>query len=187
MAPLSISRLEQTLASLGMSMAEFTTGQGADQAPLVALLQRQRRLDRWQHRAAELEAALAAEVGWPRLVIELDDHGLEFVSSASGIDKLVATGKVSPADADWLKQDLAHQLDRWRVAEARPWGLRFVRGREQRLAERQSAALQRFIVSSGIDTPSVVTRLVILIVTIEPGLTADALLTIAKDLLRMPR
>jgi hypothetical protein len=187
MATLSMTRLEETLARLGMSMAEFIAGQGDDHAPLIAILERQRRLDRWRHRATELESALAAEVGWPRLVIELDDQGLEFVSSASGIDKLVAAGNVSSADADWLKQELTHQLDRWRVAEARPWGLRFVRGREQRLAERQSAALQRFIISSGIDTPSVVTRLVILIVTIEPGLTADALLTIAKDLLRIPR
>jgi hypothetical protein len=183
MATLSMLRLEQALAFLGMSMSEFIAGQGDNQAPLVALLDRQRRLDRWQHRAAELEAELAAEVGWPRLVVELDDQDLEFVSTASGIDKLVAAAKVSLADADWLKQELTQQLDRWRVAEARPWGLRFVRGREQRLAERQSAALLRFIGASGNGAPSVVTRLILLIATSEPGPTADALLTIAKDLI----
>lgn len=185
MATLSTSRLAQTLALLGMSMSEFIAGQGENQAPLVALLDRQRRLDRWQHRAGELEAALAAEVGRPRLVIELEDQDLEFVSTASGIDNLVAAGKVSPADADWLKQELAHQLDRWRAAEGRPWGLRFVRGREQRLAERQSAALLRFIGASGNRAPSVVTRLVILIATIEPSPTANALLTMTKDLLHI--
>lgn len=187
MATLSMLRLEQALALLGMSMPEFIAGQGDNQAPLVAILERQRRLDRWQHRAAELEGALAAEVGWPRLVIELDDQDLKFVSTASGIDKLVAAGKVSLADADWLKQELAHQLDRWRVAEGRPWGLRFVRGREQRLAERQSAALLRFTGSSGNDVSSVVTRLIILIATIEPGPSANALLTIIRDLLHIFR
>jgi hypothetical protein len=185
MATLSMLRLEQALASLGKSMDEFIAGQGTNQAALIAILERQRRLDRWQHRAAELEAALAAEIGWPRLVIELDDQDLEFVSMASGIDKLVAAGKVSSADADWLNQELAHQLDRWRVAGGRPWGLRFVRGREQRFAERQGAALLRFIGASHNGIPSVVTRLIVLIATIEPGPTAEALLTITKDLLHI--
>jgi hypothetical protein len=180
MTSLSLARLSHTLERVGMTV-ERLAAMCSDPACLCTLIARQARLDDLQLLIGRVETDIGHTVGWPRLVVELDDHALEFVSSTSAIDALAAAQKVSAEDAAWLRLELREQLSRWWTA-ARARGLVRLRRREVTVAAQRDADFTRFMTSAASSIGDVLVRLVLLTATLEPGPVSDALEELAAAL-----
>lgn len=180
MAVLQQSRLQHILSVVGLSTADLVQ-LAASPDVLVHLLEQQSRLDRLTHLADQLETALGAEVGWPRVIVERDDQSLAFVTSAADIEALRAEQHLAPEDALWLKRQLQKQRGRW-VRASRRSGLHAVRRRERRLSDTQDRAIRRYLRHAGTGVAGVLPQLIVLIATLEAGWQADALTSIARRL-----
>lgn len=179
MAMIQHSRLKHVLSVIGLSVRDLIH-LALDPQVLDHLLEQQWRLDQLARLADQLETALGAEVGWPRVIVERDDHNLAFITSAADIEALRAEQHLSPEDALWLKRQLQRQRARW-VRASRQSGLHAVRRRERRLGRAQDRAIRRYLRHVGPGVAGVLPQL-ILIATLEAGWQADALTSIARRL-----
>jgi len=180
MAVIQQSRLEHVLSVVGLSAKDLVQ-LTADHHVLSHLLEQQARLDRLAHLADQLETALVAEVGWPRLFVERQDHSLAFITSAAEIEAIRAEQHLSPEDALWLKRQLQKQRGRW-VRASRRSGLHALRRRERRLGDTQDRAIRRYLRHAGAGVAGVLPQLIVLIATLEAGWQVDALTSIAHRL-----
>lgn len=180
MAVIQQSRLEHVLSVVGLSAKDLVQLTG-DPDVLSHLLEQQARLDRLAHLADQLETALGAEVGWPRVIVERDDQSLAFVTSAADIEAYRAEQHFSPEDALLLKRQLQKQRGRW-VRASRRSGLHALRRRERRLSDTQDRAIRRYLRHAGAGVAAVLPQLIVLIATLEAGWQADALTSIARRL-----
>lgn len=180
MTVLSPSRLRSLLERLDLDLDRLRVF-GPDFAQFHTIVARQERIDRLQHLISEIETAIGHTIGWPRLVVELDDYDLEFVSTSGAIDALVAARKISAEDATWLNLELREQLARWWSA-ARARGLTGLRRRELKLAAQNQAEFIRFMNTRALSVDGIFIRLLVLSITTEEGPLADALAKLAMDL-----
>lgn len=180
MAVLQQSRLEHILSVVGLSTSDLVQ-LAASPGVFGQLLEQQSRLDRLTRLADQLETALGAEVGWPRLIVERDDHSLAFVTSAADIEALRAEQQFSPAEALRLKRLLQKQRGRW-VRASRRSGLHALRRRERRLGDTQDRAIRRYLRHADAGVAGVIPQLIVLIATLETGWQADALTSITRRL-----
>jgi hypothetical protein len=180
MAVIQQSRLKHVLSVAGLSAKDLVQ-LAASPDVLVHLLEQQSRLDRLTHLAEQLETALGAEVGWPRVIVERDDQSLAFVTSAADIEALRAEQHLASEDALWLKRQLQKQRGRWVRANRRS-GLHALRRRERRLGDTQDRAIRRYLRHTGTGVAGVLPQLIVLIATLEAGWQADALTSIVRRL-----
>jgi len=182
MTTLSLARLRRLIEKLGLDLAHFSE-LDADFAQLHRLVVRQQQIDRLQQLIGEVETTIGHTVGWPRLVVELDDYDLEFVSTSGTSDALVAARKISPEDAQWLNLELRERLKHWwRAARAR--GLPGLRRRELSLAALNQAELTRFMAVPPPSVDGIFVRLIVLSITAEEGSLAAALADLVAELAR---
>lgn len=180
MAVIQQSRLEHVLSAVGLSATDLVQ-LAADPDVLNRLLEQQTRLDRLTHLADQIEAALGTEVGWPRLIVERDDHSLALVTSAADIEALRAEQHLAPEDALRLKRQLQKQRGRWLRASRRS-GLHALRRRERRLGDAQDRAIRRYLRHDSRGVVGVLPQLIVLVATLEAGWQADALTSVARRL-----
>lgn len=178
MAVIQQSRLEHTLATVGLSATDLVQ-LTADPQVLGNLLEQQARLDRLTRLADRLETALGAEVGWPRVIVERHDHSLAFITRAADIEALRAEQHFSPEDALRLKRQMQRRGGRW-VRASRRSGLHALRRRERRLGNTQDRAIRRYLRRADAGVADVLPQLIVLIATLEAGWQADALTSIAS-------
>lgn len=180
MAIIQKSRLIHILSIVGLSVRDLIH-LALDPHVLDHLLEQQSRLDRLARLADQLETGLGAKVGWPRIIVERDDHNLAFITSPADIEALRAEQHLSPESALWLKRQLQRQRARW-VRASRQSGLHAVRRRERRLGWAQDRAVRRYLRHAGPGLAGVLPQLIVLIATLEAGWQADALTSIARRL-----
>lgn len=183
MVDLWLGRLNNLLAELELTEDAFihlTTSQ----MQLRDLLKQQRRLEAGSRQIAGIEENLGAKVGWPRIVLELDDQRLEFITRAEQIELLVQGRQISIEQGDWLRSELYYQLGRCRRA-ARSSGLPRLRRLQLLLGRLVDASMHKLTSRSGHTLGDMAVRLALMSVSREPGPAADLLLRAARNLVHI--
>lgn len=172
MTVISLARLQLALGALRLSEDYLTTVC----PPVEKLLMRQRRLDRLQQLSDHM-AMQTAPSRPPRIFVELDDESLEVLGTSSQLDQLAEDGKIGVEDARWLRSEL-------QSTAITPWfaGLDHLNRRLATLAAVHSRLIERLLGTRNLRPDAVLVQLLVLFSTVEPGVTADALLTIATNL-----
>lgn len=99
--------------------------------------------DQTMRLADQLEATMAATIGYPRIIVKAGEN-VRAVASQDLLTQLVEDGTLSEADGEWLGRRLARRQHQW-WQQASELGLRGLRRRERSFALHASQLADRIL------------------------------------------